>query len=137
MIVSCTTGSRTINYKVYESENQRKHIYKMKIPKGFKLLRWTGGHEDQCEYWYQDSSVIYLTKDLGISTINDRNIRNQDNAYAKRLHAFLANDTLSLEGLDSKGLFWKEIKSKTICFGYANVTKEKKAVFDEALNTIR
>jgi len=136
-LLSCTTGSKTISYKVYEGGKRTKHIYKMKVPSGYKLLRWTGGHEDQYEYWYPDSSVIYLTKDLGSSTINDENIRRQEGAYAKRFLAFLGNDTITLEGANVVGLYWKEIKQKTICFGYARVTKEKKAVFDKALSTIK
>lgn len=136
-MLSCTTGSKTITYKVYEVEKQTKHIYKMNIPNGYKLLRWTGGHEDQCEYWYPDSSVIYLTKDLGSSTINDKNIRRQEGACAKRLQAFLENDTITLSGIDTVGLYWKEIKQKTICLGYARVPKEKKEIFDKALSTIK
>jgi hypothetical protein len=137
MLLSCTTGVKTISYKVYEGEKQFKHIYKLDIPKGYKLFRWTGGHEDQCEFWYPDSSVIYLTKNLGSTSINDKNIRRQENAYSKRFKAFLENDSITLSGFDTAGLYWKEIKLKSFCYGYAKVPKEKKYFFDKALSSLK
>ena len=133
----CSTETKTIRYKLYENDTRKNHVYTIQIPKGYKLFSWTGGHEEQHEYWYSDSSVIYLSRDLGVSTINNENIKNEEGAYAKRLQEFLANDTITLSGTDISGEYWKEIKLKNICLGYAGVAKEKVEIFESALHSLK
>ncbi|HNS12469.1 MAG TPA: hypothetical protein PKM97_07605 [Bacteroidia bacterium] len=133
----CSTETKTIRYKSYDRDANKTAVYTLQIPKGYKLFTWTGDHVRQQEYWYSDSSVIYLTNNLGSNAINESNIRQQEGAYAKRFQAFLSNDTITLSGVDSIGKYWKEVKLQKICLGYAGVENEKLEIFERALTLIQ
>lgn len=134
----CNTEFKTILYKVYDYDGEKitNYTYRMKIPKGYKLIIVSFDAVVQHEYWYPDSSVIYLTNELGLSNINYENIRKEKGEYVKRMIAFIYDDTITLSGKDSTGLYWKEIKLKSICVGYSRVAENKKNIFDFALKTL-
>jgi hypothetical protein len=46
-------------------------------------------------------------------------------------------DTFELSGMNSKSLFWKDIKIGKVSIGYDNVPKEKKELFDKSLKTLK
>lgn len=127
--------SKKIVFRHYETLDykQTEKKYSLKVSKGYEYKGLKAGGEAGMEqqYWYKDSSVIYIT-DFG-GTLNEMKIRNQEGAYSKRF----MNDTASFSGTDEKGNYWKEIKNGKVLYGYANVPPEAKSVFDEALNSVR
>lgn len=109
----------------------------MRIPSSYNLrvIQADGEAGLEMQYWYNDSSVIYISDMM--NNLNYENLRNKDGAYSKDFIAFASNDTLTLEGQDSKGLYWKNKRIKNVCIGYANTPISKKVMFDKALESIR
>lgn len=104
----------------------------MIIPKGYKEKVLLMGNDLEKQYWYSDSSVIYITaSDLPL--INYHRIRATGRS-GDRLHFY---DTLTLYGIDKQGIYWKDIKIKPVgSIGYVSVGKEKVEKFEKALKSI-
>ena len=133
-ISACMSEKRVtfIHYELIDYKQERVKYY-FKVPKGYQFRGIKADAEagSEQQYWYTDSSVIYVT-DFG-GTINEANIRNQENAYGKRL----VSDSISLNGTDSKGNHWKEIKYKGVLYGYSNVPKDKMQIFEKAIASVK
>ncbi|MGB0522488.1 MAG: hypothetical protein ACPGJS_05985 [Flammeovirgaceae bacterium] len=106
----------------------------MKVPKGFEFHRSSGSRETEFMYLYSDSSILYITSFT--NTENYKNIRDQGSYYQK-LDAHYADSTLFLQGVDSLGLYWKDITFGELSIGYKNVAESQKALFDSALNSVK
>lgn len=66
-----------IKLKYYEAGITQKII--MNIFGGYKLIRiGTGGEGEEYQYWYPDSSMIYLSDASGLRSVNDQSVRNQE-----------------------------------------------------------
>jgi hypothetical protein len=106
----------------------------MWIPKHSKLVKITaGGEGEEYRYQYSDSSLIYLSDLSGSITINEPLIRKQKGVYNKRFE----KDSISFDGINEKGTYWKEIKYKGAFYGYSNVPPIKKQYFDDAINSVK
>jgi len=46
-------------------------------------------------------------------------------------------DTIVYQGVDSSGCYWKDIRIHFMSLGYKGVPKSKKAIFDNAIESIR
>lgn len=108
----------------------KEHIFH--IPKGYTFKGLSGGYEDEKQYWFSDSSVFYITKEHGLPSLNYNNIRNLEGANAKRMLA----DTLTLQGTDNNGLYWKDIKQKNFSYGYSKVPHNKKEKFEAIIKEL-
>lgn len=131
---SCTVmrGASKISFTYYKGSKKQKLI--MNIPEGSKLIKITaGGEGEEHRYWYEDSSVIYLSSLTGSATLNEPLINKQKDNYNK----WFMSDTAVLAGTDEKGNYWKEIKNGLLLFGYSNVHIGKKAIFDAAISSAR
>ncbi|MBN9284873.1 MULTISPECIES: hypothetical protein [unclassified Flavobacterium] len=53
------------------------------------------------------------------------------------MKAFLTKDTITLEGIDQNGLYWKNKFNGEVNIGYLNIPKEKKEEFDKILLSIK
>lgn len=110
--------------------------FKIKIPKNYsdkKII--VGGHGREYQYWYPDSSVIYVSSDEYSISLNEENIGSQKGADAERLMAQAESTDLILEG-KVDNLYWKEVILKEeIKLGYKGVSKERKALFDKAVES--
>ena len=123
------------------SKQQVMEKYTMKLPKGFELKKYQAGGEvgESNEFWYKDSSVIYIT-DFD-NSLNHDNIQSSD--YGSKRFEFKMRDkikfgdTLVLSGVTKQNLHWKEILVKDISIGYMNVTQDKKEIFNIALKTLQ
>ncbi len=49
----------------------------------------------------------------------------------------MENDTLTLQGKDKFGRYWKNKKLKEISIGYLNVPESRKIDFDKAISSIK
>lgn len=109
----------------------------MAIPKKFEIKYVRGDGEDKMEkqFWYSDSSVIYVS-DFE-NNLNYDNIRALSSLYAKDAKAFVFRDTLMLEGNTKTGLYWKNIRYNNVSIGYNNVKLQQKSIYDQSLNTWR
>lgn len=118
------------SYKVEQKGKIKK--YSFHVPKGYQLNSWTGGYENEKQYWYPDSSVFYITKEHGLPSINYENIRAVEGANANRM----LSDTLTLQGKDKQGLYWKDIKQIGFSYGFSRVPGEKREIFEAIMKEI-
>lgn len=88
-------------------------------------------------YWYADSSVIYVSTFHGAPSLNYDNIRSINDNFYKLLNAFYGSDTLVIEGTDKKGNIWKNITIHKTNYGYVNVPPNKVNLYDRALKSFR
>ena len=49
---------------------------------------------------------------------------------------FLSADTVTIDGIDAVGKFWKQHKQKNVVYGYMSVAPEKQEIFDKMLNSV-
>lgn len=129
--VSCVSH-RLTKFQPYKKGS----IYKFIVPQGFlEEKRFSGCHEYSQEYYYPDSSVFYVT--TFENTHNYEEIRKQ-NTYADRFSAFRSGDTITLEGIDGRGLYWKDrLLIGGLTIGYSKVPTDKKSDFDKSILSIR
>ena len=132
-ILSCKTPkeSKLLKYAIYDSTGHKSNI-EMYIPKDYKskayIENWEGLPEKR--FWYADSGVLYICDDKGGSWLNYNNIVSQQGALSKKI----IYDTLTLQGIDKDGKYWKEIKLDRISLGYSRIPKERKDEFDKAVD---
>lgn len=132
IIVSCkATQESIVNY----STNTIKA--KAILPEGFTKKIVEAGQNTEYHFLYADSSVIYITDEKGTPAINYKNIDNDSIAIQKSFLASMENDTLTLQGKDKLGRYWKNKKLKEVSIGYLNVPKSRKADFDRAISSIK
>ncbi len=144
-IISCM-GCRQyslIKFKHIDSNNkkQQRILYYLKIPKGCHTKIYKAGGESGLEYqfWYPDSSVVYIT-DMN-NGLNNYNINISGYGgikfefYIKQHNS--NRDTLLIDGIDSKGFYWKEIIINYVSYGYMNVSDKRKEEFDKLLFSVR
>jgi len=132
IIVSCkATQESSVSY----STNSIKA--KAILPKGFTKEIIEAGQNTEYRFLYSDSSIIYITDEKGTPTINYKNIDNDSIAIQKSFLASMENDTLTLQGKNELGKYWKNKKLKEISIGYLNVSENRKADFDKAISSIK
>ena len=123
----------TFVYKKY------KHKYKLKIPVGYKLSTTSAGYLSVIEnrFYYSDSSVVYISLIKDFASPNYHNISLDSSLLRRRFDAFLNSDTITLNGRNNKGLYWKEIFcNDEVSIGYYNVSPVKKHIYDNILNNV-
>ena len=143
LTASCTPNYHRIAYTQSLGVRSKKEYFKYVaiVPKGYKLTILRAGAEAGTEnqYLYHDSSIFYIS-DFG-SSLNEENIRICGHAIEKGTyiwhHRYSTKDTLTLNGKDQNGLFWKEIVIGQLNVGYINVNAKKKPSFDKALNSLK
>ncbi|MFY0256378.1 hypothetical protein ACDQ55_20775 [Chitinophaga sp. 30R24] len=102
----------------------------MRVPKDFKLVKiYTGGEGEEYNYWYSDSSLIYISDAKGNASFNEQLIRQQEGAYSRKF----MSDSIMLKGTNKKGNYWKEIKYKGLLYGYSNVPPDKRELYDNVM----
>jgi hypothetical protein len=114
--------------------------YKVNIPKNYTdTYLLTGNWEKEYQYWYKDSSVLYIVNNSGCSLLNFDNIFNEENAYNYSTNAFiqLDLDTATFQGVDKQGMHWKERRLNGFCIGYLNVSSTNQKDFDYALSSVK
>ena len=108
---------------------------KMNIPQNYVFEGLQGSHEFEQRYWYSDSSVIYITNFE--NTINYKEIR-QQNTYYDRFNALQSNDTLTLQGVNIDGLYWKDmLLGGGITIGYSRVPQYRVKEFEKAISSAK
>lgn len=110
--------------------------YSISIPelsdRQHRKLRSFGGHGHGFEIIFSDSSTIYYTNDHGMVTPNHRNYETVNWKGYKFLEG--EKDTV-LNGQQTNGKYWKEIRKGEDCFGYFDVKGQDKEIFEKSLNT--
>ncbi len=115
----------------------------MKLPVGYRFFTVSGGElEEEHEFLYPDSAVVYITDFAGGSFLNYANIQALGKEISsKRFSSSLPGlDTASskplvLNGVTKTSRYWKDIKIGELSIGYANVPESRKRCFDQALNS--
>lgn len=130
---SSMRNMQKINFK-YNDLHER-HRLILSIPQNYSLQRIKADGEAGTEnrYWYSDSAVIYISTFKGGSSLNYKNIRKQEGAYAKRFES----DTVTLSGINESGKYWKEVKYHSLYYGYSNVKADEKKSFDRAISSVK
>ncbi|MBW6481217.1 MAG: hypothetical protein K0B37_17445 [Bacteroidales bacterium] len=150
ILTSCTVNKDLTTVKY--SPTQAHPDYYLDVPKGYEFKGYEVTIEKERRYVYNDSSFVYITnfmntpnyeniKSLGDSVLQ---LRFQNEELTKQVNELLGKnqvtvlpDTFELSGMNSKSLFWKDIKIGKVSIGYDNVPKEKKELFDKSLKTLK
>jgi len=150
ILISCSVNKNLTTVK-YSPTNTYPKFY-LDIPKGYVFKGYEVTVEKERRYVYSDSYFIYITnfretpnyeniKSLGDSVLQ---FRFQNEELTKDVNKLLGTnkitvlpDTFELSGMNRESLFWKDIKIGKVSFGYENVPKEKKELFDESLKTFK
>jgi hypothetical protein len=150
VLTSCAVNKDLTTVKY--SPSQAHADYFLDVPKGYEFKGYKVTIEKESRYIYNDSSFIYITnfrntpnyeniKSLGdsISILRFQNeeLTKQVNELLGKNQIAVLPDTFELSGLNSKSLFWKDIKIGKVSIGYDNVPKEKKELFDKSLKTLK
>lgn len=140
IIFSCATRKdfQNVKYVGYSNSAKKDYTYKASIKKGFQVKEINGGNEwKQKEFIYSDNSIFYVSNEKENTSRNDENIKNDKIASDKSMKAFFSKDTITLEGIDKNGLYWKNKLDGEVNIGYLNIPKEKKEEFDKILLSIK
>lgn len=140
LVASCSSQKELakIKFKSFDVETQKGYVYRFFIPKGYEennLKRSLESEEKQ--FVYSDTSMIYITNEEGTPITNYKNIDSDSIAIQRSFLALMENDTLTLQGQDKSGKYWKNKKLKEISIGYLNVPESRKADFDKAISSIK
>jgi hypothetical protein len=148
--IGCSLEKETVIVKYRSTRSSQ--IYYLDVPIGFAFKGYGVTIESENQYIYNDSSFIYISnfkntpnyyniKELGDSIFQ---FRFQNEELVSELNQLIAKsifnplpDTFELSGQQKSGLYWKDIKLGQISVGYVNVPKEKRAIFDEAIESTR
>lgn len=152
VLISCAKDYYPVRYigeiestSVCETNNKIK--IRMKIPKNvLENYSTAAGWEKTTIYLYPDSSLIYIANsDTGHP--NSKNISDLGNNVEKYRFQGIAchfgsypilPDISKLEGQDQNSLYWKDIYcTMGVSIGYLKVPKDKKAEYDQALESLR
>lgn len=139
MIFSCASKKDVtiIKYSGYSNSKKQNYTYKINIKKGFKVKEIHGGNEwIQKEYMYADNSTFYISDEDGNTSLNYNNIRSDKFQSDKSIMAFSSKDTITLQGIDKNGNYWKNKYDGEVNIGYLNIPKEKKEEFDKIISSI-
>lgn len=135
LLISCSSVDvlTTVKFKPFKNSSS----FFIKIPKSYKALMFAAGNEWYGEqYWYPDSSVIYISTGPSMDELNWSNLKNSGlhDKYLARFSNY--DDTIVFQGVQNDGLYWKAIHmGRIVSIGYANVPQKKKELFDEALKS--
>lgn len=110
------------------------HNLVLKIPKGYHFSH-IGWESISDVYKYSDSSFIEVTDNVN-GGVNRNNIKDAG-LELKLLKARLGKDTITLSGVDKKGLLWKYNLSGFYGINYKYVKPERKAIFDKVIDSAR
>ena len=156
IFASCNSLYNISRYNMYQKEiykfNNVDIYYSVQlfVPKNYiPTIRLRGEIES---FHYSDSSMIYIGENSR-ATYNYDNIKEGVDSieYTKRFEElelkYLINknlgleakkpDTMILEGIDSLGRFWKDIRVDYMCYGYKSIPQKRKNIFDKALLSIK
>ena len=133
IVVFLSCANNRIVEEVKYQPVKGKVAFCLRVPIGFRLQKIEGSHELEQQYWYPDSSVLYVTNDRTVSVINyDRVYGLGDVYYARQFEC----DTMTVSGVN-RGLHWKDRKYGEVTIDYAHVSEEKTKLFDSALESIQ
>ncbi len=148
LFIGCSTAYKTEKEMFYGSYVKR-FRYKLKLPKGYERnnLSVGKGGLGYYVYGYTDSVMVYVSgKD--VITVNNDNIRNHASKRdIKRrspgINQFLMTcDTITIEGKDSRNLYWKEVTYRLYNddyyrFGYINVKETDLDKFNRVIDNVK
>jgi hypothetical protein len=107
------------------------HKLVVKIPGGYRFTHvgWESLYDG---YEYRDSSTIYVTDryDAGINATNIKDAGLTDEFFAAKME----NATVSFNGVDKKGLYWRYLVIGLYSIGYRDVKEARKAEFDKVID---
>lgn len=106
----------------------------MNIPRDYSFKGLSGSSEKEQQYWYADSSVLYMTE--FINSPNYDVLKNLVSDWALS-EAYRNRDTMNFSGRNSLGLYWRERKLRHVAVGYKNVRPEKVVMFDKIIDDIQ
>ncbi len=118
-------------------------VYEISLPKNYdkELYRYTNGQFDfglqggVLSYNYNCSRVYFFSADVSITQYLDTIYTNQCDPFNGRKNTY--SFPLISEGIDTNGLYWKNINYECENYGYRNVLKEDKIIFDSIVNSIK
>jgi hypothetical protein len=138
-LICCTSNKNfeTVKYSGHNNSKRFDYVYRIHILKGFEIKEVHGGNEwIEKAFIYPDRATIYISNEPGNTSLNYKNIRNDEMQSDLSIRAFFSNDTITLKGKDKNGRFWKNVFDGNVNVGYLNVPKERMDEFDGFIKSI-
>lgn len=137
-ITSCShnSGWKTIKYSSSKDEmkNYYLDLHRELGMKSYKTPIYHGS--PQLEFKDNDGSIIYILDD-----VTDGSFLNFKNRSEMGILAYKYRnpnlDTVDTRGTQEDGKYWREAILGKIVVGYLNVSKEKLALYDSIISTLR
>ena len=149
LFIGCSTAYKTETEAFIGMEYVKRFRYKLKLPKGYEWHYITGGEggHNTYQYRYPDTVMVYVAERY-VYTPNDDNIRNHASKrdYKRRWpginQVLMTCDTITIEGKDSRNLYWKEVTYRLYnddyySFGYINVKETDLDKFNRVIDNVK
>lgn len=139
MLFSCHSqkGLVAVKYKEFSNKSKKEFTYVAYLKKGYKAKILSGGNEwTEKSFKYLDGSLFYISNEEGKPTIYYDEKVIDDIIIKKFTGAFFLSDTITLQGIDRNGKYWKNKYDGEVNIGYMNISKEKKEEFDKIISSI-
>lgn len=142
-IVNCNSYKMGVTRLVYRtptalSSYEKQSKFMLWIPEGGDVIATKNAShalESECVVSYPNGSKIYITNNyIDGSQLNIKNRIRAGLGTYRRERLF---DTLSVNGINTDSLFWKEKILGDVVIGYLNVPKSSVDKFDRSLNTFK
>jgi hypothetical protein len=114
----------------FYKDNKPSHI-SLKVPKGFQAEKMKLGNEGKEQFYeYADGSLLFIGMNISWPSPNQlRKLLPIIDSTSDRTGTF--------RGIDSSGLYWKEIWLEPFIIGYSFVPSTSRERFEQTLNSIR
>ena len=147
-------ASTPIVYRLHSDVGSQ--VYVMIIPEDYifadTIFAGGGEYGTTLIYKYIDSSMVYITDNMYLPNYNNiqekndslSSLRLQNKELTITINETLEDnklsvlpDTFMIEGLSKNSLYWKDFLINGVSCGYLNVSKDKKAIYDQVVNSFR
>ncbi|HVW99889.1 MAG TPA: hypothetical protein VHA52_05585 [Candidatus Babeliaceae bacterium] len=131
MAIGCATTKR-VSFNTRDNTG-RTFEYQMRIPKGYIVKNYSFENEGAKILIYPDSSRLYFSDNTKPSAFYPDAYKK----YGEYINIrFLTADTITIDGVDEVGKYWKTRKARIVVYGYMKVPIEKKKMFDRIINNV-
>jgi len=95
---------------------------------------WEEGHGTEYQFWFSDSSVLYINDSEQVSLLNYEKLYEQKDNYFNRQ---FVTDSIKTSGTDTFEMRWEDHKLNGISIGFTNVSERKLQAFRASLGSVK
>lgn len=130
LLALCSGCALLGGYRMQKFDTGKKGIVRLRVPKGFKSkhLETDSAGNRRLQYNYPYDVQLYFSTDTSLSGFIDTL------QHIPRPHLWSGR---FYKGVLHGPLFWREVYSQGLKFGYRNADREQEPLFDSSLNYVR